>query len=201
MPTSKIRRDIPMPASDLDFPAEGDLKPYVIFTQLKNSGPFIYAGWVDAADNDMAIQFACEHYGQDQECVGIWAIQRDAIAGTEAEYPTSGKVGSSCTYEVFIQQQAGAQHICAGHVDATNSEQALAVAQQTFSKEGPPKSIWVVRRDSIGATAEGDVIWRLTDQDYRMARGYTKDVREKWEKIRAAQDLTEYEKEDLKEMF
>lgn len=201
MPTSKIRRNIPMPTNDLDFPAEGDLRPYVIFTQLKDTGPFIYAGWVDAADDDMAIQFACEHYGQDQQCVRIWAIQRNAIAGTESEYPTSGKAGSSCTYEVFIQQQAGAQHICAGHVDATNSEQALAMAQQTFCQEGAPKSIWVVLRDSIAVTAEGDVIWRLTNQDYRMARGYAKDVREKWEKIRAAQDLMEYEKEDLKEMF
>lgn len=201
MPTSKIRRNIPIHVDDLDFPAEGDMKPYVIFTQLKKSGPFICAGWVDAADDEMAIHFGCEHYGQDQECVRIWAIRRDAIAGTEAEYPTSSEAGPSCAYEVFTQQQAGAQHICAGHVDATNSEQALAAAQQTFSKDGAPKSMWVVPRDSIAATAEGDVIWRLTDQDYRMARGYTKDVREKWEKIRAAQDLKEYEKDDLTEMF
>ena len=201
MPTSKIRRNIPIPANDLDFPAEGDMKAYVIFTQLKDSGPFIYAGWVDAADDEMAIQFGCEHYGQDQECVCIWAIRRDVIAGTEAEYPTSSEAGSNRTYEVFTQQVAGAQHICAGHVEATNSQQALAAAQQKFGKEGPPKSMWVVPRDSIAATAEGDVIWRLTDQDYRMARGYSKDVRAKWEKIRAAQDLREYEKDDLTEMF
>ena len=98
MPTSKIRRNIPIQVDDLDFPAEGDLKPYVIFTQLKENGPFIYAGWVDAADNEMAIHFGCEHYGQDQQCVRIWAIRRESIPGTEAENPTSSEAGSTCAY-------------------------------------------------------------------------------------------------------
>jgi hypothetical protein len=59
----------------------------------------------------------------------------------------------------------------------------------------------VVPRDRIAATSKGDVIWRLTDQDYRMARGYAADVREKWEKIRTRRDLEEYKKDDLKESF
>ena len=66
---SNIRDNIPTPAGDLAFPAEGDLAPYVIFTQLKEGGPHIYAGWLDAADDAMALQFAKEHYGQDQVCV------------------------------------------------------------------------------------------------------------------------------------
>jgi hypothetical protein len=45
------------------------------------------------------------------------------------------------------------------------------------------------------------VIWRTTDQSYRLARGYSKDVREKWKQFRGDDDLTEYEKDDLKEAF
>ena len=45
------------------------------------------------------------------------------------------------------------------------------------------------------------MIWRHTSQDYRMARGYSAAVREKWQTIRAERDLREYEKDDLREMF
>jgi len=45
------------------------------------------------------------------------------------------------------------------------------------------------------------VIWRFSDQTYRMARGYSKDVREKWTKFRDEGALHEYEKDDLKEAF
>ena len=55
--------------------------------------------------------------------------------------------------------------------------------------------------DAIAATDAGDVIWRYTDQSYRLARGYSKDVRKKWEKIRAERDLETYEKDDLEETF
>ncbi len=60
---------------------------------------------------------------------------------------------------------------------------------------------WVVPRDEISATGEDDVIWRYTSQDYRMARGYAASVRKKWEQVRAEKDISEYEKDDLREMF
>jgi hypothetical protein len=45
------------------------------------------------------------------------------------------------------------------------------------------------------------MIWRETDQTYRLARGYSKGVKEKWTQIRKRQDLETYEKDDLKETF
>ena len=41
----------------------------------------------------------------------------------------------------------------------------------------------------------------MTDQTYRLARGYAKAVREKWETLRTQRDLETYEKDDLKETF
>ncbi len=129
---SKLRENVPAPNGDLESPAEGDLEPYAVFTQLNRGDPHIYAGGVDAADPQMALQFAREHYGQDQPCVNIWVVPKAAISATSYDH---------------------------------------------------------------------DLIWRHTDQSYRLARGYTADVRNKWKKIRARKDLAEYEKDDLKEVF
>lgn len=200
MAMSKVREDVKIIEGELESPAEGDLRAYVIFTQLKKGGPYIYAGWVDAVDEAMAIQFACEHYGQDQECVCIWAIPRSSIAGTEVEYPASAEVGSSPAFQVFTQKKRGDQHFSAGTIEATSSAAALQQARERFGTEDP-NSIWVVPRDQIAATNKDDVIWRHMSQDYRMARGYAADVRDKWEKIRKKRDIEEYEKDDLKEMF
>ena len=58
------------------------------YRSIANRGPFIYAGWVDAADDTMALHFACEHYGQDQECVRVCAIARSSLASTDGLYPS-----------------------------------------------------------------------------------------------------------------
>ncbi len=197
---SKIRQDVQIVEGDIESPAEGDFASFVIFTRLTDNGPHIYAGWVDAIDDAMALQFGREHYGQDQKCVNVWAIPRPAISGTEADFPTTNDQGAMRPFEVFTQRNAGDQHKHVGSVDAAGSADALDAARQQFGDTGA-HSIWVVPRDRIAATDKGDVIWRHTSQDYRMARGYSASVREKWQKIRAEKDLTEYERDDLKEMF
>ena len=195
---SKLREEVAIVEGEIEAPARGDLEPYVIFTQLNDRGPHLYAGWVDAADDAMALQFAREHYGQDQKCVNIWAIPRPAIAGTEKACPTSSTEGPVRPFEVFVQSKSGDLLTSTGPVEAASSEAALDAAKE---RSGVPHCIWVVERDRISTTGEGDVIWRLTDQTYRMARGYSSAVREKWEKIRAERDIVDYEKDDLKETF
>jgi 1,2-phenylacetyl-CoA epoxidase PaaB subunit len=198
---SKVRENIGFNEGDLETPAEGDFAPYVIFTQLREGGPYIYAGWVDAIDDRMALQFGCEHYGQDQECVSVWAIPRSAISGTTGEHPASDEQGPRRPFEVFTQKRSGDQHIAAGSVEAASGAEAIAAARETLIGAEASHSIWVVPRDRIAATSRGDVIWRMTSQDYRMARGYAADVRKKWEQVRARRDLEEYEKDDLEEAF
>ena len=183
---------------DLESPAEGDLRPYVVFTQLKPRGPHIYAGWLDAADDAMALRFAREHYGQDQKCVNVWIIPRSAIAGTEHEFRPSTDIGPRRPFEVFAQTKAGDQHVRTGDVEAESAAAALDAAIEMLDS---PLSVWVVPRDEVSATGKDDVVWRYTSQDYRMARGYAASVRKKWEQVRAEKDISEYEKDDLREMF
>ena len=52
---SKLREEVPIVTGDLETPEEGDLRPYVVFTQLTSGGPYDYAGWVDASDEAMAL--------------------------------------------------------------------------------------------------------------------------------------------------
>ena len=197
---SKLREHVELIDGDLGTPAEGDVSAYVIFTRITETSPHLYAGWLDAIDDTMALQFAREHYGQDQKCVSIWAIPRTAIAGTEAKYRPDSTEGPVRDFEVFLQPRPGDQHVWVGRVQAPGPDAALRAGQQQFDADGA-NCVWVVPRDRIVTTQEDDLIWRYTSQDYRMARGYSAQVRRKWEKIRAERDLKEYEKDDLKETF
>ncbi len=200
-PLSKIRDNVQPTAGDLSTPPEGDLAPWVIFTQLKRGGPYIYAGWLDAVDAAMALQFAREHYGQDQECVSIRAIPRGAITGTEPEYAPRDSAGGVTrrSWTVFVQKRSGDPYVSIGTVEAAGAAAALEAAR-SFARGGP-SSIWVAPKEAIAETAEDEVIWRLTDRTYRLARGYSALVRDKWHQVRSDRDLREYEKDDLKESF
>src|SRR5512145_621288 len=159
---SKTREHIPIPHGDLNTPPEGDLAPWVIFTQLKRGGPYIYAGWLDAIDAAMALQFAREHYGQDQECVSIRAIPRTAITGTEPEYAPRDSAGGVTRrpWAVFVQKRSGDPYVSVGTVEAAGAAAALEAARK--AARGEPSSIWVAPREAIAETAEDDVIWRPT---------------------------------------
>ncbi len=80
---SKIRTDFARRSGDLVSEPEGDLRAYEVFTQLERGRPHVYAGSVDAADGEMALRFAREHYGRDQPCVQIWVVPREAILATD----------------------------------------------------------------------------------------------------------------------
>ena len=83
---SRLRDHLPLPnEGELTLPAEGDAKPYEVFIQLQRGKPHVHAGTVDAVDAPMALQFAREHYGQDQACVHIWVVPREAMLGTDYE--------------------------------------------------------------------------------------------------------------------
>lgn len=219
---SRIREQFTAPPPEpLTVEPTGDLRPFVIFTQLRDSGPFIYAGWLEAADGDMALAFAREHYGQDQECVNVMAIAREHITssdglygeGTEAsrdqgsEPATSRDVHHSepgtrnSTFRVFTQKKPGDLWIDVGTVDATNPAQALDQARRDVRPAKTAHVVWVVRDDHLIRTGPDDLVWRHTDQSYRLARGYGRVVRAKWIAFRDEQQLAEYEKDDLQEAF
>src|SRR3990172_1441976 len=101
---SRLRENVAAAEGGIETPAEGDLAPYAVFTQLRPGEPHVYAGWLDAPDDRLALAFAREHYGRDQECVSIWAVRRSAIAGMEKELPASRQEGPRRTFEVFLQE-------------------------------------------------------------------------------------------------
>jgi ring-1,2-phenylacetyl-CoA epoxidase subunit PaaB len=81
---SRLRDQLRLPGEgDLNLPPETDLQPFEVFIQLQRGKPHAHAGTVDAADAAMALQFAREHFGQDQACVHIWVVPREAMIGTE----------------------------------------------------------------------------------------------------------------------
>ena len=196
---SKFRQAFHPVAEELDSPPEGDLHPYVAFTQLVAGGPMLYAGWLDAVDDDMALDFGCEHYGRDQACVAVWVIPRPALSGTDVDLPASDKSGSARSYVVFTQAKRGDIHYSASPVTAASPAEAIAQAKSEAKDD--PFSIWVAPDDAVVKTGPDDLVWRKSDQTYRLARGYSKEVRRKWEIIRAKSDLEVYERDDLKESF
>ncbi len=198
---SKLRQDVPMATGDLASEPERDLVPFVIFTQLKAGGPYVYAGWLDAADDEMALCFAREHYGQDQKCTAIWAAPREFVAGMRINAQASTEEVPRRPYQIFIQKEAGDQHVSDCIVEATCAQKALDDARAQGPGAPTMHNLWAVPCTAIIATDEDDLIWRHTDQSYRLARGYSRAVREKWEKIRSDRDLTEYEKDDLQATF
>jgi ring-1,2-phenylacetyl-CoA epoxidase subunit PaaB len=227
-PMSKIREqfDAP-PPTPLAVSPTGDLRPYVIFTQLKKGGPHIYAGWLEASDDAMAMSFAKEHYGQDQECVGIWAIRREHLTSSDGLYPplpvgdgpgvraaTQQGAASNLrtpspqpspegrgSFVAFTQKKAGDLFLEAGAIDADSPQRAIELARRSNRMAQNAHCIWAVAKPHILATAEGEVIWRYTDQSYRLARGYGREVRAKWIAFRDESKLAEYEKDDLAEAF
>lgn len=105
-------------------------------------------------------------------------------------------------YEVFVQIARGQPHVHAGTVDAPDDKIALEYARKHYGRDQECVHLWVVPRSAmVSAGSEGDVIWPVTDQGYRLARGYSSDVRRKWEQFRKKRDVDEYQKEDLKETF
>lgn len=201
---SKIRQQVDesVNATELSSSAEGDLTGYVIFTQLRSGGPYVYAGWLDAPDDEMALILAKEHYGRDQKCTAIWAAPRNFVGGLRENADAAREAaGEARQYQIFTQQNAGDQYISSIEVAATSATEAIARAGTMIESASSLHHLWAIPCERLLRTDDADVIWRTTDQSYRLARGYSKDVREKWRQFRGDEDVSEYEKDDLKESF
>ncbi len=105
-------------------------------------------------------------------------------------------------YEVFIKLTPGQPHTHAGTVDAVDDKMALEYARKHYGRDQECVRLWVVPRGAMISTGNhGEVIWPVTDQGYRLARGYAADVRRKWEYFRSKKDVDQYQKDDIKETF
>ena len=115
----------------------------------------------------------------------------------ELEAPTLGDMKA---YEVFVQVERGKPHTHCGSLEAPDDAMALYYAREHYGRDQACVQVWVVPRDAVLRTDyDKDLVFRLTDQSYRFAKGY--DVRGKWRKFRDQKADAEYAKEDIRHHF
>lgn len=199
------RRDI-MYDFDGDLPSgKPDDRHWVVYTRKKRGGPARWAGYLDAVDVPLALQYAREHYGQDEACTGILIHEHEALR--DSEYGIDAIAGGDAAGDdgdawiVFSQRRRGAIHIEVGQVQAPDAETAIARARSAFA-DGRVSNLRVVRSmDCHETTPDELAIWRDHDMSYKLARGYSKDVRAKWALFRSRADDDTYASEDIKDHY
>jgi 1,2-phenylacetyl-CoA epoxidase PaaB subunit len=197
---SKIREQEFVLSDALPDPTP-DTRHWVVYTSKRAGAPHKWAGYVDAPDTELALQFAREHYGLDEVCVGILAHEhKDAVDGEYALEPldrgdASGQDGPEWT--VFTLERRGGTHQTIGVVNAPDAATAIDRGRGLFAGKRV-RSLRVVPSDKIHTTtAEELTIWRLHDMEYKLAKGYSKIVRTKWTKIRDELTYEEYQQDDI----
>jgi len=165
-----------------------------VFTQKKEGDIHLHAGSLSAPDASFAQQFAREHYGQDQECVSLWVGERSSFKSDD---------GENETYEVFVQKDAGSRHEHVGQVKAENGKDAREKCKEQIVHDKPFFSAWVCPLSKLTKIhSNEDMIWReTTDQSYRLAKGYSRVVRQKWDALRESKAVDQYQSEDLKDTY
>lgn len=125
------------------------------------------------------------------------------VRGNVPEFPdelATPAEGDPFAWEVFVQTERGKPHAHCGSVDAPDPETALLYAREHFGRDQECVQVWVCPREAIVRTDyDKDLVFRLTDQSYRFAKGYN--VGAKWREFREAKKVEEYQKEDIKEYF
>ena len=183
----------PKQTGDLSFPEVDSFPIWEVFTQKRPTKEHVHAGSLSAPDASLAQQFAREHYGQDQVCVSLWVGTRSDFLAVD---------GGSDTYELFVQWESGDRHIHIGTVEASNGQDAKSKCESQFLDDKPFFSVWSIGVSVLTVIDEKDsLIWRTTDQTYRLASGYSRVVRKKWDAIREAAAVDAYQEEDLKDTF
>ena len=183
----------PKQTGDLFFPEVDSFPIWEVFTQKRPTKEHVHAGSLSAPDASLAQQFAREHYGQDQVCVSLWVGIRSDFLAVD---------GGPDTYELFVQWESGDRHIHIGTVEASNGQDANSKCESQFLDDKPFFSVWSIGVSDLTVIDEKDnLIWRTTDQTYRLASGYSKVVRKKWDAIREAAAVDAYQEEDLKDTF
>jgi ring-1,2-phenylacetyl-CoA epoxidase subunit PaaB len=191
---SEARTNVSATSGELSTSEVEGFPIWEVFTKKKDGDSHLHAGSLSAPDASFAQLFAREHYGQDQVCISLWLALRETC---------KSDLGEDETYEVFVQSSTGSKYEHAGEVEASNGADARSKCQKQFVGDKPFYSIWACPISKL-TKIEGkvDMIWReTTDQSYRLASGYSRVVRKKWDALRASKDVDTYQEEDLKDTF
>lgn len=201
---SKVRERTLSAEGELPAPTP-DAKQWVVYTQKRKGAPSKWAGTVEAVDAELALQYSREHYGLDEACVSLIIYERgDSVDG---EYsigplaPTKADGADGDEWLVFTLAKRGGNHQTAGTVKAPDAATAIDRATADFA-DGKVCNIRVVLASRVHKTTEEEmVIWRTHDMTYKLAKGYSKQVRSKWTRIRDNPAYEQYQKEDIETHF
>jgi 1,2-phenylacetyl-CoA epoxidase PaaB subunit len=182
-----------------------DATQWVVYTQKREGAAFKWAGTIEAVDTELALQYSREHYGLDEACVGLIAYRRaDSVDG---EYsvgpltPSQAEGADGDEWLVFTLAKRGGNHQTAGTVMAPDATTAIDRATAAFAN-GKVCNIRVVLASRVHKTTEEEmVIWRTHDMTYKLAKGYSKQVRSKWTQIRDNPAYEQYKKDDIESHF
>jgi len=186
-------------------PPTPDTGHWVVYTRKKDGAPYRWAGSINAPDLDLALQFAREHYGLDESCIAL-VVHRaedatDGPCGLDPLEPGEATGQDGTAWNVFTLARRGGNAESAGSVNAPDAQTAIARAT-TCCANGRIVQIRVVPSERLYETTDDSMlIWRLHDMNYKLARGYSKDVRTKWTRIRDEQTYEDYRKEDIHTHF
>lgn len=156
---------------------------FEVFLCPKEGKPYEHVGPVHAADAETAFLFAKEQYGRRASCVGMQLIRTDKIKvtkytdnGTDIygfyrnNFPNKASVTEAFT--IFHLKKRGKQHVCAGEVNASSYENAVAEYARLFSPAGPFLNVWAVKTTDILLQDDKELWGTLSEKKYRDAIAY-----------------------------
>ena len=201
---SKIREQLIQHEGDLP-PGTPDTEHWIVYTQKKTGAPFKWAGSLNAPDKELAVQFAGEHYGLDEACTAILthhaSFAHDGPCGLEPLQPGDAVGDDGPKWCVFGLPRRGGNLTLAGTINAPDVETAILRGTCEHANGKFVQFRVVPEKEILIADGKGTLIWRLHDMNYKFARGYSKDVREKWTRIRDEEKYEDYRKEDIHNHF
>lgn len=179
----RVKRLPNLPESLLAKEPLDQLATYEVFVKPKDGKPFQHEGIVHAPDLEMAFILAKESLTRRFQCVSIFvAYTQDVLvsAYTDADknaYETIEDLPPSTQanlkFVIFHLVKRGKQHVHAGEVVATSTEEALAQAKKKF---GAVKvlNVWAIPSNKIRYTkTEEAELWNtLPDKKFRDAGEY-----------------------------
>lgn len=201
---SKIRDQIIRHEGELP-PGTPDTEHWIVYTQRKTDSPFKWAGSLNAPDEELAVQFASEHYGLDESCTAILthhgSYANDGPCGIEPLENGEAIGEDGIEWCVFGLPRRGGNLVLLGSIKAPDVDTAIKRGTCEYAN-GKFVQFRVVPQDKIIISdGRGGLIWRLHDMNYKFARGYSKTVREKWTRIRDEAEYEDYRKEDIHKHF
>jgi ring-1,2-phenylacetyl-CoA epoxidase subunit PaaB len=160
------------------------LVTYEVFVQAKEGKPFQHEGIVHASDLEMAFILAKESLTRRFTCVSLFVTDTRHVtmsATTEGDanaYVTIVLYNISPSevkgqFEVFHLPRRGKQHVHAGSVEATSTEEAFTEAKKKFSSV-KAYNVWVVPSEKIRFTTQEEMdLWKtLPEKKFRDAAEY-----------------------------